>query len=50
MTCEGDCPKHVGPVIRVASGQDSRGVKWWWWYCQAAIEEDKRRGLTVEEI
>lgn len=43
-TCEGSCEEHKGEVREVY-------VKRWgyFYYCEAAIEEDKRRGLIVTE-
>lgn len=50
--CEGSCKErdgHAGEVVRVIVSSNT-------WkpmefnYCQAAIEEDKKRGFTVEII
>ena len=43
--CDGSCDPHVGPVtlVRVLGWGEFR-------YCEAAIEEDRRRGLIVEPI
>jgi hypothetical protein len=50
--CEGSCEErggHIGEIVRVIVSSNT-------WkpmefnYCQAAIEEDKKRGFTVEII
>lgn len=41
--CEGSCQEHIGTVKKV------RVFGWGtFMYCDAAIEEDRRRGLTVD--
>lgn len=42
--CEGSCEEHKGVVKEVY-------VKGWgyFYYCEAAIEEDKRNGLIVQD-
>lgn len=43
--CEGSCIEHTGEVIRVmVSGWGEFN------YCEAAIQEDIRRGLSVEPV
>ena len=44
MQCEGACEEHIGPVRTVIVGTWGEFK-----YCSAAIEEDRRRGLTVTE-
>ena len=44
--CEGSCENHKGEVIPVIiEGHGWDGIKFN--YCQAAIEEDERRGFVV---
>lgn len=46
MKCDGSCPEHSGPVQRV----HVRAVAHDWGifhYCDAAIQEDRARGLQV---
>lgn len=50
MNCEGSCEDrdgHSGDAVRVRVRLPR---KYWgeFWYCQAAIEEDRKRGFTVE--
>jgi hypothetical protein len=47
--CEGSCEEHKGDVKKVKVYEDDySGRTWFFDYCQEAIEEDKRRGFTVE--
>lgn len=48
MTCEGSCEQHIGAVTRVHvwDGAYDWGL---FTYCEAAKEEDRNRGLTVDE-
>jgi hypothetical protein len=44
--CEGSCEIHKGEVVSVTiQGHGWGGIKFN--YCQAAIEEDERRGFVV---
>jgi hypothetical protein len=44
--CEGSCEEHKGEVVPVIiEGHGWDGTKFN--YCQAAIEEDERRGFVV---
>nr|WP_298658919.1 hypothetical protein [uncultured Flavobacterium sp.] len=44
--CEGSCEEHKGEVVPVIiEGHGWNGTKFN--YCQAAIEEDERRGFVV---
>ena len=49
MTCDGSCDKHVGEVRRVHVIHPAHD---WgeFWYCDTAIDEDRRRELTVEIV
>ena len=47
--CEGKCERHVGKVQRVHVYDGDDGYDWGkMWYCQAAINEDRARGFTVD--
>ena len=48
MECEGACEEHIGDVtvVHVRSEHHDWGT---FHYCDAAKEEDMRRGLYVEE-
>lgn len=48
MKCDGSCGEHVGAIrkVRVWYGCFDWG---YFNYCQAAVEEDERRGLIVNE-
>ncbi len=49
-TCQGSCEHHSDDVFRVRVRHLRTGHDWGeFWYCRAAIEEDRRRGLYVEE-
>lgn len=48
--CEGACEEHIGNVKHVHVYKPSTDADWgWFWYCEAAIENDKKAGFTVEE-
>jgi hypothetical protein len=47
--CEVNCNGHIGNVVMVnVYGQGWKPLRFH--YCQAAIEEDKRRGFDVVEV
>ncbi len=48
--CEGDCDEHKTETRQVRVRDTTSGTDWGlFWYCDAAIREDQRRGLSVED-
>jgi hypothetical protein len=44
--CGGCCEEHTLPVEVVRVVDNRTGADWGWYsYCQAALEEDRQRGL-----
>jgi len=48
--CCGECDEHTSDPRQVRVRHRQSGTDWGlFWYCDAAIAEDRRRGLTVED-
>ena len=48
--CEGECDEHTSEPMQVRVRHKQSGTDWGlFWYCDAAIKEDRRRGLIVED-
>ena len=48
IKCQGNCKVHRGQILRVEVRDISTGKDWGLFhYCESAIEEDRKRGLTV---
>ena len=51
IECQGNCAKHRGVIHRVEVRDIKNGHDWGLFsYCDAAIEEDRRRGFDVSII
>lgn len=49
--CEGSCEKHIGDVSCYEVSDPEAGYNWGvFTYCDAAVDEDKKRGLIVEPV
>ena len=48
LTCDGLCKEHRGRVRPVKCYQLMDRSPWRFHYCEEAIQEDRRRGFTVE--
>lgn len=48
--CSGECDDHTSDPRQVRVRHKQSGTDWGlFWYCDAAIAEDRRRGLSVED-
>jgi hypothetical protein len=49
--CEASCEEHRGELGRYSVRHISTGKEWGEFvYCEAAVEEDKERGMELTEV